>query len=72
MKRLPINPPPTLPIALSSLLNETSPDLALGMKRLRQDDCQDLGKASLDVGFWITQARTYGDSAVQIASNMFT
>jgi hypothetical protein len=42
------------------------------MKRVRQDDCQGLGKASLDVGFWIAQARTYGDTAVQMASNMFT
>jgi hypothetical protein len=42
------------------------------MKRVRQDDCQNLAKASLDVGFWITQAKTYGDTAVQIASNMFT
>ena len=64
--------PPFLPPAYSSLLNQTSPSLALDMKRVRQDECQDLDKASLDLGFWVTQARTYGDTALQMAANMFT
>jgi len=63
--------PPTIPSRYTSLLNQTSPDLSLDMKRVRQDDCEDLGKASLDVGFWVTQARTYGDTAIQMAKEMF-
>merc|ERR1712215_476323 len=52
-----VSPPPTLPRVYSALLNQTSPDLALDMKRVRQDKCEDLGQVSLDVGFWVTQAR---------------
>eukprot|EP00092_Neocalanus_flemingeri_P028007 GFUD01030409.1.p1 GENE.GFUD01030409.1~~GFUD01030409.1.p1 ORF type:complete len:233 (-),score=44.18 GFUD01030409.1:163-861(-) len=64
--------PPSLPTDYSALLNKTSPDLALDMKRVRQDDCADLDKGSLDIGFWVTQARTYGETAVQMAATMFS
>lgn len=69
--RLAVSSPPTIPSSYAALLNQTSYELSLDMKRVRQDDCEDLGKASLDVGFWVTQARTYGDTAIQMAKEMF-
>merc|ERR1719186_266954 len=66
-----ISMPSSLPAEYSALLNKTSTDLSLDMKRVRQDDCQDLGKASLDIGLWVTLARTYGQTAVQMASSLF-
>ena len=51
-KRMSIDPPSSLPADYFALLNQTSPDLAHDMTKVRQDDCKDLGKASLDLVFF--------------------
>ena len=59
-----IDPPSSLPADCFALLNQISPDLAHDMRKVRQDDCEDLGKASLDLGFVAT--------AMQMAYNILS
>jgi len=60
--RLTEDAPLALPEDYFGLLNKTSEDLALDMRRVRQDDCEDLKKMSLDLGFVQT--------ALQLALNI--
>ena len=61
-QRLTEDAPLALPEDYFGLLNKTSEDLALDMRRVRQDDCEDLEKMSLDLGFVQT--------ALQLALNI--
>ena len=56
------DPPLKLPDDYFAYLNNTLEDLALDMKRVRQDDCEDLEKMSLDLGFI--------ETALQLAFNL--
>ena len=38
---------------------QVDPDLALDMKRVRQDDCADLDGLSLDLGKWVAAGKVH-------------
>jgi len=50
--------PSTVPSEYVAILNKIDPDLALDMKRVRQDDCSDLQGLGLDVGLWVQAGKT--------------
>ena len=64
--------PVLLPEDYTELLDQVTPDLALDMKRVRQDDCGDLeSRPSLDIGHWWSLARDYGQSVATMAAGWF-
>ena len=61
--------PMTLPPEYKTKLDMISPDLALDMKRIRQDDCDQLDSLpSINIGTWWSLARDYGQSVISLAS----
>jgi len=60
--------PFVLPTDYKAKLDRVSSDLALDMRRVRQDDCSDLESMSFNVGHWWSLARDYGQSIVSVAA----
>ena len=61
-----------LPSDYKTLLDSVSPDLALDMKRVRQDDCDQLDtRPTFDVGLWWSLARDYGQTLASMAAGWF-
>merc|ERR1711934_1016956 len=54
--------PVVLPQEYVSILDKVDPDLALDMKRVRQDDCGDLDGLSLNLGKWVEAGKVAVDS----------
>jgi len=71
-----IKPNSTMPMIVPSdyrrMLDSISKDLVLDMKRIRQDDCDDLESLpSLNIGTWWSLARDYGQSFLSLAEEWF-
>ena len=69
-------PNSTMPMIVPSdyrrMLDSISKDLVLDMKRIRQDDCDDLESLpSLNIGTWWSLARDYGQSFLSLAEEWF-
>ena len=61
-----------VPSDYKTLLDSVSPDLALDMKRVRQDDCDQLDtRPTFDVGLWWSMARDYGQTLASMAAGWF-
>ena len=52
-------------------LFQVDPDLALDMKRVRQDDCADLEGLSLNLGKWVQAGKVAVDSGLAYIMGLF-
>ena len=50
---------------------QVDPDLALDMKRVRQDDCADLEGLSLNLGKWVQAGKVAVDSGLAYIMGLF-
>ena len=50
---------------------QVDPDLALDMKRVRQDDCDDLDGLSMDLGKWVQAGKVAVDSGLAYIMGLF-
>ena len=59
-------------LKVNSLLRfQVDPDLALDMKRVRQDDCADLEGLSLNLGKWVQAGKVAVDSGLAYIMGLF-
>jgi len=63
--------PVVLPQEYVSILDKVDPDLALDMKRVRQDDCNDLDGLSLNLGKWVEAGKVAVDSGLAYIMGLF-
>jgi len=63
--------PFVLPPDYVSILDKVDPDLALDMKRVRQDDCADLEGLSLNLGKWVQAGKVAVDSGLAYIMGLF-
>ena len=61
-----LNYPRTIPADYTTLLDSVTPDLALDMKRVRQDKC---ARLETDPGLDLGSLWTYGQTVAQMAAN---
>jgi len=63
--------PFVVPPEYVAILDQVDPDLALDMKRVRQDDCADLDGLSLDLGKWVAAGKVAVDSGLAYIMGLF-
>jgi|ERR1711890_36263 len=70
LTRLSFGVPASLPTEYVTLLDRIDPDLALDMKRVRQDDCEDLKGPGINLGFWVRAGKAYIDSGLSYMAGL--
>merc|ERR1711974_364196 len=63
--------PVVLPPEYISILDRVDPDLALDMKRVRQDNCEDLDGLSFNLGKWVQAGKVAVDSGLAYLMGLF-